>query len=73
LGVADAPVRSAEAVALLRGGPPSRAAFEAAANAAVRELTPPSDLHGSAAYRRSVAGTLVTRALEGAAAAAGGA
>ncbi|MGE0794163.1 MAG: xanthine dehydrogenase family protein subunit M [Acidimicrobiia bacterium] len=73
LGVADAPVRSAEAEAMLRGGPPSRAAFEAAANAAVRELTPPSDLHGSAAYRRSVAGTLVTRALEGAAAAAGGA
>lgn len=73
IGVADTPVRSAEAEAVLVGAIPGGAAFEAAATAAVRDLSPPSDLHGSAAYRRSVAGSLVRRALEGAAVAVGGA
>jgi carbon-monoxide dehydrogenase medium subunit len=72
IGVADIPVRSAEAEAVLTGVAPGGSAFDAAAAAAVRDLTPPTDLHGSAAYRRSVAGSLVRRALEGAVAAAAG-
>jgi carbon-monoxide dehydrogenase medium subunit len=39
------------------------AAIQAAARAAEDALDPPSDLHASAAYRRSLAGTLLERAL----------
>jgi carbon-monoxide dehydrogenase medium subunit len=65
-------VRVGEAEAELVGQAPTSAAFDAAVAAAVRGLTPPSDVHASAAYRRSVAGVLVRRALDGAAAASGG-
>jgi carbon-monoxide dehydrogenase medium subunit len=73
IGVADTPLRSAEAEAALAGARPGGTVFDEAATAATRDLTPPTDLHGSAAYRRSVAATLVRRALEGAVTAAGGA
>jgi carbon-monoxide dehydrogenase medium subunit len=72
IGVSDVPVRVGEAEAELVGQAPTSAAFDAAVAAAVRGLTPPSDVHASAAYRRSVAGVLVRRALDGAAAASGG-
>lgn len=70
IGVADRPVRATAAEAALADGEPSPAAFAAAGAVAVGDLTPSSDLHASAAYRRTVAATLVGRALAGATAAA---
>jgi carbon-monoxide dehydrogenase medium subunit len=68
IGVSDVPVRALEAEQALVGQTAGAAAFGEAAALAVRDLTPPTDLHGSAAYRVSVAGTLVGRALAKAAA-----
>jgi aerobic carbon-monoxide dehydrogenase medium subunit len=73
IGVADTPLRSTEPEAVLAGAQPTGSVFDEAVAAATRDLMPPTDLHGSAAYRRSVAGSLIRRALEGAVAAAGGA
>jgi carbon-monoxide dehydrogenase medium subunit len=67
IGVSDVPVRAREAEQALIGQAAGAAAYGEAAALAVRDLTPSTDLHGSAAYRVSVAGTLVGRALEGAA------
>jgi carbon-monoxide dehydrogenase medium subunit len=61
--VADRAVRCPDAERALvgaRGGP---ALFEAAARAAAAPLDPPSDVHGSGAYRRHLAAVLVERAL----------
>ena len=63
INVADRPVRAADAEAGLRGSSPTDDAIEAAADAATRELSPVSDLHASATYRRTVAAVLVRRAL----------
>jgi carbon-monoxide dehydrogenase medium subunit len=63
-GVGGTAVRVVDAEALLRGATPGREPFEAAAERAVRDLEPPSDLHASRAYRRHVARVLVRRALE---------
>ena len=51
-GVADVPVRAAEAEALLVGQQPSAQLFEEAARRATADLDPPADLHGSAEYGR---------------------
>lgn len=67
-GMADKPVRALAAETALVGNPPTPASFEAAAALAAADLDPPSDLHGSAAYRRHVATVLVGRSLEQAAA-----
>jgi carbon-monoxide dehydrogenase medium subunit len=61
--VAEQPVRCDAAEAGLRGQPGGVAAFRQAAAAATRPLDPPSDLHGSSAYRKQVAEVLVGRAL----------
>ena len=45
-GVADVPVRAAEAEGLLVGEQPSAELFEEAARRATAELDPPADLHG---------------------------
>lgn len=71
-GVAETPVRAREAEAVLVGRVPDDGALAAAAEAATAGLSPPSDLHGSSAYRRHVAGVLVRRALRAAAERAGG-
>jgi aerobic carbon-monoxide dehydrogenase medium subunit len=63
INVADRPVRAVDAEAGLRGSPPTDDAIAAAADAATRDLSPVSDLHASAAYRRTVAAVLVRRAL----------
>ena len=63
INVADRPVRAAGAEALLRGSEPTEAAIAEAADLATRDLSPVSDLHASAEYRRSVAAVLVRRAL----------
>jgi carbon-monoxide dehydrogenase medium subunit len=49
--------------ALLEGTAPSQELWEAAGNAATAAVDPPSDLHGTAAYRRHVLGVLTRRAL----------
>ena len=63
IGVAGTAVRRSDAEARLRGtgGGPDDVA--AAADAAAADLDPPSDLHGTSAYRRRVAQVMVTRAL----------
>jgi carbon-monoxide dehydrogenase medium subunit len=61
--VADRPIRASEAEAALAGVEATPAQFEAAARAAVAQLDPPSDVHGSGAYRRRLAQVLVERCL----------
>lgn len=62
-GVADTPVRARAAEDRLRGHPPTPEVLAAAADAAVADLTPPGDVHGSPEYRRTVARAYVRRAL----------
>jgi carbon-monoxide dehydrogenase medium subunit len=62
-GVAGAPVRARQVEDQLRGQPPGGETFAAAAAAVRPLLDPPSDVHATAAYRRSVAGVLTQRAL----------
>ena len=65
LGVADRPV-AVDTDALL-GAPPERERFAAVAEAAAAQLSPASDQHASAEYRRHLAAVLVTRTLTSAA------
>jgi carbon-monoxide dehydrogenase medium subunit len=62
-GCAGTPVRATGVEQALRDQPPTAETIAAAARAATASLTPDSDLHASAEYRRRVAGTLVQRAL----------
>jgi carbon-monoxide dehydrogenase medium subunit len=66
-GLADVPVRAADAEELLVGERPSTALFEEAARRATDGLDPPADLNGSPEYRKKVAATLVRRGLPAAA------
>ena len=62
--VGPAPVRPQQAETLLRGQRPGDEAWAAAAAAVVAALdSPPSDIHGSADYRRGLAGILTRQAL----------
>jgi aerobic carbon-monoxide dehydrogenase medium subunit len=62
--VGPAPVRPQAAEALLRGQRPGNEAWAAAASAVVSILDNPlSDIHGSAGYRRHLAGVLTKQAL----------
>ncbi len=62
--VGPAPVRPRNAEAMLRGQRPGDEAWTAASNAVVSVLNEPlSDIHGSADYRRHLAGVLTTQAL----------
>ena len=65
-GLSDVPVRATAAEDLLVGGQPSDDLFAAAARLATAGLEPPSDLHGSAEYRKKVAAVLVRRGLRAA-------
>ena len=62
-GMSDVPVRAALAEASLIGQSPSSDTWKEAANCAVADTAPPSDLHGSSAYRKHVAAALVQSAL----------
>jgi carbon-monoxide dehydrogenase medium subunit len=62
-GVAGVPVRADTAERLLVGESPSEELWTSAAEQAGAELSPPEDLHGTAAYRRRLAATLAQRAL----------
>jgi carbon-monoxide dehydrogenase medium subunit len=66
-GVSDVPLRAADAEAALSGAPPTDEAIAAAAEQAAKTLSPPSDLHGSSAYRRHLAGVVIKRAVRAAA------
>jgi len=63
-GVGGVPVRVPAAEAALVGQRLSHTVVAEAARAAAEAIDPPSDLHGSAAYRRHLAGVLVRRSLE---------
>ena len=62
-GATDKPRRLAAAEAAINGTRVDEAAMAAAARAASAAVDPPSDLHGTADYRRSLVGTLLQRAL----------
>jgi carbon-monoxide dehydrogenase medium subunit len=66
-GVADVPVRAADAERFLVGQQPSAELFAEAARLAAEPLDPPADLHGSSDYRKKVAAALVRRGLQAAA------
>jgi CO/xanthine dehydrogenase FAD-binding subunit len=66
-GLADVPVRAADAEDLLVGMRPSAELFAEAARRATAGLDPPADLHGTSEYRKKVAATLVRRGLRAAA------
>jgi aerobic carbon-monoxide dehydrogenase medium subunit len=62
--VGQTPVRPTSAELLLKGKRPERDAWKAAAEAVSASLNePPSDIHGSADYRRHLAGVMTVRAL----------
>jgi len=66
-GIADVPIRAADAEDLLVGERPSAELFEEAARRATDGIDPPADLNGSSEYRKKVAATLVRRGLQAAA------
>ncbi len=63
-GVAGRPIRARRAEASLRGMPPTTGLLEAAAQEAAGEADPPSDIHGSAEYRRHLTRVFVRAALD---------
>ena len=62
-GVSGTPVRSAPGEAVLVGQQPTAARVTEAAKAAAAALSPDGDLHATAGYRKTVAGTLAERVL----------
>jgi carbon-monoxide dehydrogenase medium subunit len=66
-GVSDVPVRAADAEAVLAGSLPTDDALSEAAEQTAKTLSPPSDLHGSSAYRRHLARVLIKRTVRRAA------
>ena len=63
IGACHRPHRVREAEAALDGREVNAASIRDAAAAAEKAVDPPQDLHASAAYRRSLVGTLLERAL----------
>ena len=63
IGVGDRPVRARAVEQSLVGQAGSAETFAAAAADAIRDLEPASDMHGSSAFRRHLAGVVVRRAL----------
>ena len=64
VGVGDIPQRLPAAEAALNGRAVDAATIIEAEKAAARSVDPQDDIHASAAYRRSLAGTMVERALK---------
>jgi carbon-monoxide dehydrogenase medium subunit len=62
-GVGAGPVRAQVVEDSLHGVAPEREALESAARRVVEAIDPPSDVHGSAAYRRKMAVVMSRRAL----------
>ncbi|MEC7490901.1 MAG: xanthine dehydrogenase family protein subunit M [Pseudomonadota bacterium] len=63
IGAGDRPLRLISAEAVLTGEVPTSELFETVATAAMQDVDPAGDIHASIAYRREVAGVLVTRVL----------
>jgi carbon-monoxide dehydrogenase medium subunit len=63
IGAANRPLRIKEAEALLNGRAVTEALIVEAGRAVSAAVSPPDDIHASAAYRRALAGTLTERAL----------
>ena len=63
MGMADVPYRARAAEAALVGAEPTLDTFTAAAETAIADLSPASDVHGSAAFRSQLARVTVRRAL----------
>jgi CO/xanthine dehydrogenase FAD-binding subunit len=61
-GVADVPVRLEAAESALIGSRWEPAGWDAAAEAAMGEVDPFDDIHGSSEYRRDLMGALLRRA-----------
>src|SRR6266852_2150871 len=68
IGVGDRPVRLADAEAEVNGNVVDMTICERAGAAASASVSPQSDIHASGAYRKSLIGTMVERALQSAAA-----
>ena len=66
-GVADVPLRVSEAERVLEGAEIGREAIEEAGREAAKVVDPPSDVQGTAEYRRDLSAVMVRRALEEAA------
>ncbi len=66
IGACHRPHRLPRAEAALNGHVPDSGTLAAAGRAAAAEIEPQSDLHASAAYRRSLVATMLERALSGA-------
>jgi aerobic carbon-monoxide dehydrogenase medium subunit len=62
-GVADVPLRVSAAEDVLRGSELGWDAIAAAGRAAAEAIDPPSDIHGSAGYRKDLAAVLIRRAV----------
>jgi CO/xanthine dehydrogenase FAD-binding subunit len=62
-GVGAGPVRAQGVEDALHGETPGGGALESAAQRAVEAIDPPSDIHGSATYRRKMAVVMTRRAL----------
>ena len=67
IGIGDRPVRLADAEAQVNGRVVDVAVSEHAGGAASASVNPQSDIHASGAYRKSLVGTMVERALQSAA------
>ena len=63
-GVSSTPFRAVAAETILRGRRLTTDRLQAAADATREVLSPSDDLHATADYRRDVAGTLISRAVE---------
>jgi carbon-monoxide dehydrogenase medium subunit/6-hydroxypseudooxynicotine dehydrogenase subunit alpha len=63
LGAAPTPLRASEAEELLRGRTVDDEAALAAAEAAVRDVTPTGDIHGGSEYRKRLIAAMVRRAI----------
>ena len=63
IGASNRPIRIKEAEATLNGRTVTEATAVEAGRAVSAAVNPPDDIHGSAAYRRSLVGTLTERAL----------
>jgi len=63
IGAANRPLRIKEAEAIVNGRAVTESLAIEAGRAISAAVNPPEDIHGSAAYRRSLAGTLTERAL----------
>jgi carbon-monoxide dehydrogenase medium subunit len=67
IGVGDRPIRLAEVEAIINGNIVDEATMTRAAEVTSATVEAQEDIHASAAYRRSLAGTMVERALRDAA------